>query len=252
MSYHFINVLSIVALSTLGSSSVLAQSPPTDSTSLRQGAWALQFGVGSNFTLTTFQGSTLAIKYHLSEANALRIAITLNGSFTDGTELQTGVSDTANNTASGDNSSHSGSIAIFLQYLWYMNPRDVVHFYTGVGPSISYSHSQDQRSQNALTSQQEFYSSGYYWSHVNSTTTSNQWALGLRGIAGVEWFPIKWFSFRAEYSEGIQYQWTSSKSAAQGLTYTTPVSSITVSDNVSSKGWVISSLGVSFGVSVYF
>ena len=40
--------------------------------SLVKGAWALQFQVGSNFTLRSFQGDTFSIKKHTSDGKAWR------------------------------------------------------------------------------------------------------------------------------------------------------------------------------------
>ncbi len=164
---------------------IQAQTQPADSNSLKPGAWAFQFGVAGNFTLTSFQGATLALKYHYTESNAVRAAITINGTFTDGSGLQKGLQyDSISTTASNDNSTHSAGLSLIVQYLWYMNPRDVIHLYVGVGPAVSYSHDSRTENRNALTSADQFYSSGYYWTHLKTTSTSNQWALGLRGVGG--------------------------------------------------------------------
>jgi len=133
-------VLYGIAVGVLFSWNAGAQETAADSNSLKPGAWALQFGVGSNLTLTAFQGSTIALQYHLSESNAIRAGVTFNGNFSDGTDLfNQATGDTGHTTASGDNSSHSASISFTVQYLWYLNARAPVHFYVGVGPSLSYS-----------------------------------------------------------------------------------------------------------------
>jgi hypothetical protein len=195
----------------------------------------------------------LALKYHCSESSAVRASITINGTFTDGTQLQNGNQpDASTVSASGDNSSHSLSLSLVVQRLWYMNPHDVVHLYVGVGPSVSFSRDRETQLQSSLTSQPIVYNFGYNWSRINSSDVSTQWALGARGVGGIEWFPVRWFSLRAEYSEGIQYQWSSTKTSAQGvITYPT-TGDATVNQTSSSKGWSINSYGVSMGASVYF
>jgi len=253
MLKHAIVTLAIASLTAIGPGNLFAQAS-ADSTSMKQGAWAFQFGVAGNFTLTSFQGSTLALKYHCSDNRAIRAAITVNGNFTDGTDLQTGVlNDTGHSTASNDNVAHSSSVALAVQYLWYVNPADVVHFYAGFGPSVSYSRSHSEAIQGSLESQDTYYyAQGYDWTQVNASSTSSQWGFGVRGVAGVEWFAVRWFSLRAEYGQSIQYQWTSTTATAQGVASYPISGNASLQDKASSKGWVISPLGVSFGASVYF
>ena len=253
MSHSKIIVAASLSLLLAVSCNVDAQTQPADSNSLKPGAWAFQFGITSNFTLTSFQGTTLALAYHTSDHSALRAGITLSGNLTDGTDLQNSVQgDTNQHQASGDNTSHSVNVTAILQQIWYANPQDVIHMYFGVGPSISYSYSKTTRLQNALTSEQTFYSTGYYWTQLNSSSSTTQVGIGARGVAGLEWFPVRWFSIRAEYSEGIQYQWTTNKTTAQGTTSAPSIASTSVSDKGSSKGWALNAYGVSFGASIYF
>jgi hypothetical protein len=253
MSNLIARLLCGIAVGALTSWNAIAQNSPSDSNSLKSGAYALQFGVGSNFTLTSFQGSTIALQYHLSESNAIRAGVTFNGNFSDGTDLFNQVTgDTGHTTASGDNSSHSASISFTVQYLWYQNALAPVHFYVGIGPSVSYSYN-DQRNAQASTPQTPyFYSFGNDWTRLNYTNTTNQWALGVRGMVGVEWFPARWFSLHADYGEAIQYHWNSNKTTADGILSSSTGANTTITDKGSSKGWAISSIGVSFGASVYF
>ena len=41
------------------------------------GAWALQFRVSENFTLSTFEGSVVSLKRHYSPSTALRLGVSL-------------------------------------------------------------------------------------------------------------------------------------------------------------------------------
>ncbi len=119
-----------------------SQDTSSERNSLKAGAWALQFGISSNFTLTSFQGSNIAFKYQLSDKSALRGGITINGSTNDGTTSNSGsIDDTSYGTAPGSSSTESATASFVLQYLWYMNPNGPVHFYTGLGPLVSYSYS---------------------------------------------------------------------------------------------------------------
>ena len=229
------------------------QGATTDSNSLKAGAWAMQFGISGNFTLTAFQGSSIALQYHLSESNAVRAAITVNLNSSNGTDLLNQTQpDSTQRTASNDNSQQFMSANLVIQYMWYPNPHDAVHLYFGVGPLVSYSHTKQARNQNSVDSQQEYYWPPYFWTSLNYSSIGTQWGVGAKAAIGVEWFPVHWFSLRSEYSNALQYQWSSSSSTAKGMAYNPSLVNATVVDKGSSEGWALTPFSVSFGVSVYF
>ena len=59
---------------------IFSNAYPQDSTqnSLKQSKFALQFQIGSNFNLQSFQGTTLSCKYHIFDKSALRAGISLS------------------------------------------------------------------------------------------------------------------------------------------------------------------------------
>ena len=61
-----------------------AQDSSSERNSLKEGAWALQFGIGGNLTLTSFQGTTMAVKYQLSDRTAIRGGITISANTNNG------------------------------------------------------------------------------------------------------------------------------------------------------------------------
>jgi hypothetical protein len=222
------------------------QNQRVDTNSLKPGAWALQFGIGSNFTLTSIQGASIAAKYHLSESNAVRAGITLGGDLGDGTSFNVqGQADTAFFLSSGNGSSHAATAALVVQYLWYANPNGVVHFYVALGPSFSYGYSSgDNESIGSYISD--------HTSRVEFSTSSTQWGIGATGAAGLEWFPAAWFSLRAEYANGIQYQWESAENSRRTSVSTPGISGTFEKNSSSNKHWRFDNLGVSFGLNVYF
>ena len=194
-----------------------AQDTLAERNSLKAGMWAMQFGIASNFTLTSFQGSTIAFKYQLSEKNAIRAGLTINGRTSNGTTTTSGsVADTSIGSIPGNNSSDAATVSLIVQYLWYMNPNGPVHLYFGVGPTISYSYSQSSSS-NFYLENGDYTDSVYhyfgYWEQSVYTSKSIQWGIGATGTAGVEWFACPWLLIRAEYNEGIQYVWRSNMSS---------------------------------------
>ena len=228
----------------------LAQDAPSENNSLKEGTWAMQFGITSNFTLTSFQGTTLALKYQLSDRSAIRGGITINGSISDGNNSISGsVADTSYGSVPANSSSDAANVSFVLQYLRYINPNGPVHFYLGLGPSVSYSYSHSTSDNSTLNSA----STHGYWVRSVSSSNSHQWGTGGAGVAGVEWFAVQWLSIRAEYSESIQYQWRSTTSMSDNSSSSYPKYIPIHTDNSgTTKGWTLSSSGVSFGLSVYW
>jgi hypothetical protein len=215
--------------------------------SLREGAWALQFGIRNNFTLGSFQGATIAAQYHLSSTHALRAGVFVGGNVGDGTNLGTRLyADTIGSSTSNNNSSNSINVSLTVQYVWYTNPQGAVQFYGGVGPSVYYNHRHDEQEQirNEIANG--------YWTKTSATLTNNSWGVGTTGVAGVEWFAAEWFALHAEYAESINYSWSSNESEAK-TTWSSPGSARTTDKTTGSgKGWSLNSLGVNFGLSIYF
>jgi hypothetical protein len=241
------NRIAIISLILVaGYFSSFAQIQNLDTTSLKKGAWAIQFGIASNFTLTSMQGTTFSAKYHFSEKNAIRGGISISGNTNNGTTSTTAiVNDTSNGTIPGTNSSSSQGFSFIIQYLWYMNPNGPIHFFAGVGPIVTYSYSQNRTDNSSIYSQRN-------WIRSINSSSSTQWASGGTISAGLEWFPLRWFSMKAEYGENIQYQWRSTFSSSDySSTYSGYVPShIETSGTI--KGWVWSSSSVGFGMTVYW
>jgi hypothetical protein len=223
-----------------------SQDQSKEITSLKEGTWALQFGISSNFTLTSFQGSTFSVKYQLSDKNAIRSGVSISGNTSTGNSTTSGmVDDTSIGVIPGTNSSKTQNISLISQYLWYMNPSGPVHLYIGFGPSVSYSYSQSSPENIGLGSNR------YYLRSVNSST-STQWAIGLMGSMGVEWFLNQWLSIRAEYGESIQYQWRSITSMTDYSSNDPNYVPTHYESSTTYKSWTLISNSVSFGMSVYW
>ena len=224
----------------------------SDSTYLKGGVWALEFGISGNFTLISFQGSTIGALYRISDKNAIRGGITISGNTNDGTTLSSGSNnDTSYGAGSGSSSMKSANVSFVIQYLWYMNPNGPVYFYTGVGPLVSYSYSENSTDNPFLSTIYNNGSTQGYWGQQLSTSNSTQWGVGGAGIVGVEWFTCRWLSLHADYNESIQYRWSSNSSSQDNIpTYPNSIPSHT-DNSGNSKGWTLSSSGVAFGLNIY-
>src|SRR5262245_23591102 len=84
---------------------------------LAPGVWALEFGIGQNFTLTTFNGATIAVKRQSSARTALRAGLTLN-LLSSHQEATTG--DTLGYATDENRDGHDASLA--LDWLRYLGP----------------------------------------------------------------------------------------------------------------------------------
>jgi hypothetical protein len=205
--------------------------------SLVKGAWALQFQINNNFSLSSFQGSTLSAKRHYSNKKAIRFGVSLNGSFSDQDQSSEVPGMVGPKNESDENSQ---SIGINTQYVFYPAPDKSVNFFFGAGPFTQF-----LRSNRTSTT-----SSGFSTS-TRTKTKGTTWAAGISGVLGVEWFATRSISFVAEYSSNLGYNSASQTDTAEQKTGT---SGYTVTNELKrkSKGLQLSSGFVRFGLSVYF
>jgi len=241
-------IVVLILVSAVLCYSYKAEGQTRDSTALKEGSWALQFGIAQNFTLTSFQGSTIGAKYQLSENNAIRGGITINGSNSSGpTSYSASIGDSSLGTVPGNSPSKYYNVSFVLQYLWYMNPEGHVHLYAGAGPMFTYINSTYANNY----SNYETTAPGYWYTQIMTRQSATR-AVGVSAVLGVEWFACDWLSLRADYNENIQYQWNSSSSNTD---YTISIPSTNYPLNVSSaqstKGWTLGNSGVSFGLNIY-
>jgi hypothetical protein len=191
-------------------------SQETRNNPLEGGSWAFQFGIGENFTLSDFSGTVISLKRHHSARSAFRAG------------LSTHYSSYARETddpGSDPPSERDEDRLIFeldLQYLRYSNTNGGLSPFWGVGPLIGFASHSDK------------YSSG-------SGVDSRQWSFGVLGSLGVEWFPVRFIGFHAEYGLSITY--------GTSRTETGDPSSPEIR---TSDVWGFGGRGVLFGLSVYF
>jgi hypothetical protein len=249
MFTYRVKLISVFLISMIVYFCSQAQDISSERNSLKAGAWAIQFGITSNFTLTSFQGTTLSMKYQLSDRDAIRGGITINGSTSNGNNSTSeSMADTNNaGSGSGTNSADGANVSFVIEYLRYVNPSGPVHFYLGIGPSVSYSYSHSSTYNSNLMNIDPEISE-----QSTNRSNSHQWGIGVIGVAGVEWFACQWLSIRAEYSDGIQYQWRSTTSTNDNSYTNNYYTNSHIDNSGTTEGWSVSSSGVSFGLSVYW
>lgn len=151
--------------------------------SLEKGKWAVQFEVGNDFKLSSFDGVIVSLKYNLSSKFAFRFGAGVNLSNSDQTlDFSDYYSGYSGRERFNDNSQ---DIIFISNILFYPNPRSLLNIFFGVGPRVSYQNVNDER----------IYIDGY-----KGYQKTNSWAVGLNGVFGCEWFPMKYLSLFGEYS----------------------------------------------------
>ena len=242
-------LLHLLALIVSGFYLTQAQEQTTETNSLKPSAWALQFGIFSNFTLSSFQGGTISAKYQSSSTNAWRAGITINGSTANNTSLQSPIQgDTISNVNSTNGSSTSESVSLRVQYIWYANAEGITHFYTGLGPLVGYSHLHSSQENSVSPSN----ASNNPWNTQNSETTSNSWSVGASAVAGVEYFPVRVFSLHAEYSVSLAYQQQKAESTNRSVNNYNNINITDTNTSSNIRSWAFNNGNLLFGLSVYF
>jgi hypothetical protein len=211
--------------------------------SLRSGAWALQFAIGSNFTLSSFQGALISVKKHLSPRSALRLGVSAVFGSNDATSNQTtNGSDILPSELTRTEDYNQQGIQAGLQYLFYPAPAADAHLFFGFGPFGQFSHTTDNYTDVRLPPDPD--------ETIRTLRgTTDSWGLGLSGLAGVEWFATRCISLHAEYGASLSYSHIRrTRDLADTGYVTSGANGLTETD----KAWRFAARYVQFGLSVYF
>jgi hypothetical protein len=149
----------------------------------------LEFEIGSDLTLSSFQGTLISYRSRGAHGGGWRGGIDLRGSFSDFKDEAT----SPDTTVRRDSESHSAAAAIVLQRLFGPPRRLGLGGYWALGPEIGYQ-----------STFQEDQSNGPF-SKVRT------WNLGLASAAGVEWLTDRGISLHAEYGLVAAYNWNRSE-----------------------------------------
>ncbi len=185
---HFI----MFGLFLLSCSLLQAQGALSKDTLLNENSRALEFQISQNFTLSSFEGSTVSYKQHLSSRQAIRygLSVSVQSQKNDQNQISANaVTDVTNF------SSYSATVNAY--YLCYAAPKKMIYFYYGGGPLVGYS-----------------YSNTEWTSHANpdlggwkneSRSKSKSFSAGLGVVCGVECFVTRDISLCAEYNLAATY-----------------------------------------------
>jgi len=211
-------------------------------------SWTMDFGISSNLTLRTFQGTAISLSKYISDYQKYRFGISTNLNYNSVDQSGNNyAADTLTGLTSGNNDNNMYSVQITIQYITYATPKAQTSFYFGIGPLVGVSWSE----QNSNTNSND---PGYYQSHNGSTNSDTRYFVGVLGSCGVEWFFSEHISIHAEYGLSIQHNWgktESSNNSQSSYVYSSSYSNKSNSSG-STSGWLLSGQSVLFGLSVNY
>ena len=186
---------------------------------------ALQFQIGGNFTLSSFSGSAISYKRHVSDERARRVGISFNNGYAWQERSEDGMNERDRTQL---------SLGVDIDYTWmnYLTPESSISFYYGYGPGISLDYDRSEQELGSRVDETEEFIMG----------------VSAIGYAGVEWFFHSSMGLHAEYGASIRF---SHRSREVTRTDNDDLPSESVSERSTSQIF-FGGDGVRFGLSVYF
>lgn len=222
-----------------------AQTQTLSSENLSDSSRALQFQIGSDFSLSSFQGSVFSYMQHINKEAALRFGLSVSvGGFNADNSMNdfSIIGDSLYERSLENADKKSSSFQVNAQLIRYFNPGGKLLLYGGAGPFLRYEYSTEKR---------EITSKVPYTTPTNSLVKSKSelkyslWTPGIMGVLGVEWFASKGISFMAEYGLQAAYTWSKGENTTK--------SDISIRTTSSKQnGWGLYGNSVKFGLSLYF
>ena len=192
---------------------------------------AIQFGIGSYLSVQPFDDKSISFKTHLTATRAIRIGVSFSGSIDKGERHdRTYINGlTASSSDISYDPTHSLSVELLAQHIWYIDTGSDVFLFLGAGPLAKYSRSE------------------YLYTGESQLTTS--WSVGVGGTVGAEWFVHRRISVHSEYQAAAQYGSERSKTVHSEYNNNgVKTDNGDYRDNI----WSLSGHKVLFGFSVYF
>lgn len=240
-----ISLIAVVLFMALSACQMNAQTQTLSSENLSDSSRALQFQIGSNFDLFSFQGTVFSYLQHINKEAALRLglSVSVGGSNSDNSMDDFSITGDSLYQRSLENLDRkSSSFQLNAQLIRYFNPGGKLLLYGGAGPFLRYEYTKEKRE----TAEKLPYAipSGSIRNSTNELKSSF-WTPGIMGVLGVEWFAAKGISFMAEYGLQAAYTW--------GKGENTSKSDLNVrKTNTQQSGWGLTGNNVKLGLSLYF
>lgn len=212
---------------------VFCQEKIDNSSDKNNNKWALQFQIGNNFTLSSFEGSTISLVRNLSQNSKLRFGISVDGEIKN---VEKNIIQGAN-CELGNNEMYFSST---LHYIKDLKKNSKIFPYAGIGPIFSF-YNQNKNKKTKV--------------ECGTTKTSydlKEYGLGISAVFGTEWFLTSNISLLAEYNSSILYNKTKTTSITKRKTISAKNYTQTDKNIIKTNSFSIDPASVKFGLSVYF
>lgn len=161
--------------------------------------YSIQFGLGNYLGLTSYQGSFISLKYHISKYFAIRAGLTINMDSRDiDSDIIQYIDNESNRESSEINDLLRKSISINSHFLIYPKSNDNLFIFYGLGPYFSYN-TDSQKNDN----EQTFFSvtiDSSYQDLRERDNELNKLSVGIISSIGFELIIYKRISLLAEYN----------------------------------------------------
>lgn len=225
-----------VALCFTGMQDALASNFAKES--LRPGSWSLQFGIGNDFRLQSFDGLMISCKRHYSANSAIRLGVDLSAALRNSkSDLYTHLYPVYRTDEDADGL----TIDVSAMYLYYPSSGRRVNLFLGIGPDIGY-----WRDKSVRERMERQYDTGIDYMETRS---SYRYAIhaGAKGALGVEWFATKDISLLAEYGAVMAYSYSFAEHVTENHG-----TGLDRYSHLISRQLQLTHSSVKFGLSVYF
>lgn len=205
----------------------------------REGRWSMQFEVGDDFQLSSFNGMGLAVTRNSSLSGAWRLGATLSGRTGTGETTSTNSINPGTISTSDVPTDQRYDLGFELLRLRRFSPDRRIDLELAVGPRIGVFHF------NSTEQDIPILDTGIAMQEVSS---SNQ-EYGVAGHLGVEVFLARSLSLHAHYGAFAGYRHTGQDVERQESYF--DGTSRTVTTEFDLNQWFLSNSGVTLGVSAY-
>jgi len=201
----------------------------------RDGRWSMQFEIGQDFQLESFEGAGLAVTLNTSHSKAWRFGLNVSGDLQDFDQSRTFSTDsTFFDDTSPTSSQDRAALGFDLLRLLRSQSDRRIGLQVGFGPTIHLSRSNDHFD-DPFT--------GFERESRNSTSS-----YGLLGRLGVEVFVARALSLQAHYGAFAGYVQRTETTHVSGPA---PGGYRTEVIERQQRDWLLNSQGVTMGISVY-
>ena len=169
----------------------------TPTNPLAPGARAIQFQIGDNFEVRSFDGLSVSFKRHSTAESAWRLGVMLDLEIDDADMEGSTTTTDVLLVQSQDRDSNGQRLRVDLLQLRYPSPGRSACWYWGMGPRLRFSRFETETTTVNGTDP--------VFDEQFTRQYSHSWSVGALGVGGVEWFVTGDVSLHAEYAASLEY-----------------------------------------------